>query len=152
MQRSQAGFSLIELLIVIAIIVVLLSAGIPMYRQQIMAAHELAAIQAIRTIHTAETQYEGQFGKFAQSLLELGPPPSGSNGPGAAGLMGPDLGAGRKSGYIFTLTASPTGYIVNANPESFGSSGRRTFFSDQTMIIRQNWTQEPATDKSPELK
>src|SRR5579871_907158 len=85
MRGQQAGFSLIELLIVIAIIVVLVAAGIPIYRQLVMAAHELAAIQAIRTIHTAETQYDSQFGRFARALTDLGPPPGGVIGPGSGG-------------------------------------------------------------------
>jgi len=151
-RRGQRGFSLIELLIVIAIILVIVTVAVPQYNKQVMAAHETAAIQAIRTIHAMETQYYSQFGKYACSLVELGPPASGAEGPAAAGLISKDLADGKKSGFIFTVACAPTGYIVNANPESFGSSGRRTFYSDQTMIIRQNWTQEPATDKSPELK
>ena len=54
--------------------------------------------------------------------------------------------------YTFTVTASTTGYSVTAVPDAFGSSGRRTFFSDQTLVIRNNWTQEPANAASPEIR
>jgi hypothetical protein len=50
------------------------------------------------------------------------------------------------------VTTSPTGYSVTAVPEAFGNSGRRTFFSDQTLVVRNNWSQEPATVTSPEIK
>jgi type IV pilus assembly protein PilA len=151
-ERRRRGFSLIELLIVIAIILVIVTIAVPQYNKQMMSAHETAAIQAIQTIHAVETQYYSQFGRYAVSLAELGPPASGAEGPAAAGLISKDLAEGKKSGYIFTIAASPTGYAVSAVPESFNSSGRRTFYSDQTLIVRNNWSQEPANVSSPELK
>ena len=69
--------------------------------------------------------------------------------PGAADLIQEDLATGEKQGYKFTISASPTGYVINATPVSFGTSGSRTFFSDQSMMIRQNFGQEPATVTSP---
>ena len=109
-----------------------------------MSAHETAAIQAIQTIHAVETQYYSQFGRYAVSLAELGPPASGAAGPAAADLISKDA-EGKKSGYVFTVSATPTGYAVSAVPESFNSSGRRTFYSDQTLVVRNNWVREPAT-------
>jgi type IV pilus assembly protein PilA len=151
-QRRRRGFSLIELLIVIAIILVIVTIAVPQYNKQMMSAHETAAIQAIQTIHAVETQYYSQFGRYAVSLAELGPPASGAAGPAAADLISKDLTEGKKSGYVFTVTATPTGYAVSAVPESFNSSGRRTFYSDQTLVVRNNWSQEPATVSSAELK
>ena len=151
-ERRRRGFSLIELLIVIAIILVIVTIAVPQYNKPMMSAHETAAIQAIQTIHAVETQYYSQFGRYAVSLAELGPPASGNEGPAAAGLISKDLAEGKKSGYIFTIAPSPTGYAVSAVPESFNSSGRRTFYSDQTLIVRNNWSQEPANVSSPELK
>lgn len=150
--RRRRGFSLIELLIVIAIILVIITIAAPQYNKAMMASHETAAIQTIRTIYAMQTQYYSQFGKYAQSLTELGPPASGADGPAAAGLISKDLADGTKSGYVYTVAASPAGYTITAIPEAFGNSGRRTFYSDQTNVIRQNWTQEPATATSPELK
>jgi hypothetical protein len=111
----------------------------------------MAAIQQIRTLHQAQIQYYGQFGRYATSLTELGPPASGSAGPQASDLIPKSLADGRGTGYLFTVASNPSGYVINANPEQFGSSGRRTFYSDQSGVIRQNWGQEPATANSPEL-
>jgi type IV pilus assembly protein PilA len=151
-QRRRRGFSLIELLIVISIILIIAAIAVPKMNNQLMAAHEMAAIRQITTIHQAQTQYYSQFGKYAATLAELGPPTSGTAGPSAADLIPKVLADGKNSGYVFTVVASPTGYSVTANPESFGSSGRRTFFSDQSLVIRNNLTQEPATVTSPEIK
>ncbi|MDP9112558.1 MAG: prepilin-type N-terminal cleavage/methylation domain-containing protein [Acidobacteriota bacterium] len=151
-KTRRRGFSLIELLIVIAIILVIVTIAVPQYNKQMMSAHETAAIQAIQTIHAVETQYYSQFGRYAVSLAELGPPASGAAGPAAADLISKDLAEGKKSGYIFTVSATPTGYAVSAVPESFNSSGRRTFYSDQTLVVRNNWSQEPASVSSAELK
>lgn len=150
--RRQFGFSLIELLIVIAIILIILAIAMPKLNKARMFSQEMAAIKTITTINTAETQYYSQYGKFATTLTELGPPTSGQPGPAAADLISGDLAAGEKSGYRFTLGASPTGYTVTAVPVSFGTTGSRTFYSDQTIVIRQNYGQEPATVNSPEIK
>ena len=150
--RRRRGFSLIELLIVIAIILIIAAIAVPKMNNQMQAAHEMAAIRQITTIHQAETQYYSQFGRYATSLAELGPPASGAATPAAADLIPKVLADGKNSGYLFTVTASPTGYSVTAVPEAFGNSGRRTFFSDQTLVIRNNWSQEPATVTSPEIK
>ena len=83
----RRGFSLIELLIVIAIILVIVTIAVPQYNKQMMSAHETAAQQAIQTLHAVETQYYSQFGRYAVSLAELGPPASGAEGPAAAGLI-----------------------------------------------------------------
>ena len=151
-QRSQRGFSLIELLIVIAIILIIAAIAVPKLNNTRMNAQEMAAVRQIHTIHTAQIQYYSQFGKYAISLAELGPPASGAAGPQAADLLPKTLAEGKNSGYIFTVQGAPTGYTVNANPEAFNSTGRRTFFSDQTQVIHQNWGQEPATANSPEFK
>jgi hypothetical protein len=50
------------------------------------------------------------------------------------------------------LTGGPAGYTIVAVPTVFNSTGRRTFFSDQTLVIRQNWGAEPATAQSGEIK
>ncbi|HXA03548.1 MAG TPA: prepilin-type N-terminal cleavage/methylation domain-containing protein [Bryobacteraceae bacterium] len=150
--RRQFGFSLIELLIVIAIILIILAVAMPKLSRARMYSQEMAALQAIKTIHTGQTQYYSQFSKYAATLAELGPPTSGTVGPAASDLIPEDLALGEKQGYKFTLTATPGGYIVNANPIAFGTSGSRTFYSDQSMVIRQNFGQEPATAASPIFK
>ena len=112
----------------------------------------MRAIKAIQTIHQAEVQYQSQFGRYANTLTEIGPPPSGPATPSAADLIGNDLSNGEKGGYKFTLIGNAGGYAITAVPVTYGTSGSRTFYSDQTMVIHQNFTSEPATASSPEMK
>jgi prepilin-type N-terminal cleavage/methylation domain-containing protein len=151
-RNSRRGFSLIELLIVIAIILIIITIAVPKYNNTQRFMRETAAIKAIQTIHQVQVQYQSQYGKFASSLTELGPPQSGAASPAAADLIGNDLSQGEKQGYRFTLTGVEGGYIINANPVSYGTSGSRTFYSDQSMVIRENYGQEPAGPNSKELK
>lgn len=153
-RRRQSGFSLVELLVVIAIILIILFFAVPQYNKARMNAQETGAIQGIKTVYQAQIQYQSQFGDFATSLAQLGPPSAagGAEGPQSAGLIAGGLAGGNSSGYVFTVTATPTGYSVSAVPKTFGSTGRRTFFSDQTGIIRQNWGSDPATVNSPEVR
>ena len=146
------GFTLIELLIVISIILVILAIAVPKMNKQMQTAREMAVIREIGSIHVAETQYSSQFGKYATSLSQLGPPLSGADGPEAANILPKILADGKKNGYTYSLTGTPSGYAITAVPDSFGNSGSRTFYSDQTLVIRNNLGQEPATSASPEIK
>ena len=151
-RRRRRGFTLIELLIVISIILVILAIAVPKMNKQMQSAREMAVIREIGSIHVAQTQYSSQFGKYASNLAQLGPPISGADGPEGANLLPKVLTEGKKNGYVYSLTATPGGYAITAVPESFGNSGSRTFYSDQTLVIRNNLGQEPATPASPEIK
>lgn len=151
-RRRRRGFSLMELLIVVAILLIIGAIAVPRLGTARQQSQEMAAVRQIQTIHQAQTMYFSQFGKYAQTLQELGPPTSGQAGPSGADLIPSDLAAGQKTGYNFILQPSPTGYMVQANPVTFGSTGRRTFYSDQSLSIRENWGAEPATPTSKEIK
>ena len=148
-RRLEAGFSLIELLIVIAIILIILAVALPKLTSARKYAQEMAAQKAITTIHTAETQYYSQYGQYATSLNQLGPPTSGTPGANGAELIDKELSAGEKGNFKFTLQPSQTGYTLTAVPTQFGTSGSHTFFSDQSMAIHVHSGPEPATAADP---
>lgn len=151
-RRGRRGFSLMELLIVIAIILIIITMAVPKFNQAKRFANETAAIRAIQTIHSGQVQYQSQFGKFATALTELGAPQSGPDTAAAANLIPDTLAKGEKTGYKFAMSGTPAGYAIIATPSTFGTTGSRTFYSDQTMVIRENYGAEPATASSPEMK
>ncbi len=153
-RRRQRGFSLIELLIVIAIILIILSIALPQMGKSRRHAQEMAAVATIKTISAMEQQYYTEFGHYATTLSQLGPPASAgaAEGPEAAGLIPSNLASGSTGGYNYTVTQTPTGYGVSAVPKAFGSTGARTFYSDDSGVIRENRTQDPATATSPPIQ
>ena len=114
-------------------------------------AQEFGAIAAIRAVNAAQMQYSSMYSHFAGSLIELGPA-SGAASASAADLIPADLASGVKQGYRFTLTSAGTGYSITAVPTVFGSTGVRSFYSDQTLTIRENEGPAPATVTSPEVR
>jgi type IV pilus assembly protein PilA len=155
-RRSKAGFSLIELLIVVAIILVIAAIAIPNFLRARMAANEAAAVENCRTITSAEVIYYTTYGiGFAAGLSNLagaaGPPTST-----AANLIDPILATGTKSGYIFTYApASPDtngyfqDYSLNSDPVTSNITGVRHFYTNEPAVIRWNLTAvASATDPS----
>jgi prepilin-type N-terminal cleavage/methylation domain-containing protein len=155
LQKSHwraSGFSIVELLIVLAVIAILLSIAVPMLKTALTNASETVVIREVQTIHQAQVQYHSQFGEYASTLAQLGPPENGISSPQAAKLIPASLLSGEKDGYRFSLTKTPAGFVANANPRVFGKDGRRTFYIDEDGIVHQNWGPEPATAQSPEIK
>ena len=153
LNRRRAGFSLIELLIVIAIILIIAAIAIPKLTTARMAAYEMAAIRALHTINTAQIQYFSTYGRYAQSLMELGPPAgNAANSPAASDLIPGDLSTGIKSGYVFTMVGTPGGYTVNADPQTYDVTGSRTFYTDHTNVIRNHFGNEAASENDPEIQ
>jgi len=149
-KNPRAGFSLIEMLIVLAIIGVILAFAVPKLEKALRGARETAAMKAVTTLQTAEVQYYSSYNRFAVSLQELGPPAGGAEGPSAAGLINQDLASGEKGGYKFALTVTPTGYAITATPTS-ETNGSKSYFSDQSMGIHVHDGQQVATPTDPLL-
>jgi type IV pilus assembly protein PilA len=145
------GFTLMELLIVIAIILILMLMAIPTIGSLKKQANETSAMQSIRAIQQAQLQYSATYpvNGFACSLAALGgDPSSGVPTATSAQYLQSDLSAGIKSGYIFTIgnctkvnlngTDRITGYEVTAVPQSVGKTGNRGFCSDDQGAIKQD--------------
>ena len=141
--NKQKGFSLIELLIVVAIILIIAAIAIPNLLRSKMAANEASAVASLRTYNTAIVAYQTTYATDpSTAFTQLGPVASGAPSASAADLVDSLLGAAApvKSGYAFTYTpvaATPvTQYTILAVPSST-STGQRKFFTDQSGVIRQ---------------
>ncbi len=141
MRKRQKGFSLIELLIVVAIILIIAAIAIPNLLGARMSANEASAVGSIRTLNTACITYSSTYGTgFPAALSNLGPATPATAT--AADLIDSNLVSGIKSGYNFAYVAGapdPSGtinsYTVNANPSAPGQSGVRYFYTDQSGVI-----------------
>ena len=157
MRRTSEGFSLIELLIVVAIILIIAAIAIPNLLRSRIAANQASAIGSIRNINTAEITYSSSYGQgFSSTLAQLGPPASGPVSTAAAGLIDSVLAAGTKSGYLFIYTpALPDasgkydGYDLTGSPVTPGQTGTAYYFTDQTHVIRANMTSTASAADSP---
>src|SRR5258706_8094560 len=118
-----------------------------------VAAHETAAIMNVGVINKAQVSYYKSASKYASSLSELCGSGKGVGAPFNVPEISKRVCRGETQGYLFTVVSSSPAdsYTVNAKPKTPGSSGRRFFYSDQTMVIRQSES-EPATANSPEVK
>ena len=155
MGDDQQGFSLIELLIVVAIILIIAAIAIPNFLRSRIAANQASAIESIRVIGTGEVTYSTTYGSgYSTSLAYLGPPANGQAiSSTAAGLVDETLAAGYKSGYVFVY--SPTqfnnatqtwnGFSLQGNPSNYGASGGVYYFTDQSFVIHANSTTTATT-------
>ncbi|HEY2821615.1 MAG TPA: prepilin-type N-terminal cleavage/methylation domain-containing protein [Candidatus Acidoferrum sp.] len=131
------GFSLIELLIVVAIILIIAAIAIPNFIRARMAANESSAVSSIHAVNTAEIQYSSTYPTvgYSVSLTALGPTGSG--------YIDTVLAGGSKSGYIFTYVQNPAdspsdAYTLNADPVTRNVTGARSFYSDEKNVTHYN--------------
>jgi len=154
--HRSAGFSLIELLIVVAVIMIIAGTAIPNFIRSKMRANEAGAVSNLRTITTASVVYNTTYGVgFASSLAALGGNPALPSA-SQAGLIDSVLSTGVKSGFVFTYTVLATdangnaqAYSVNADPITPGTTGDRHFYTDQSAVIRQNLSASAGPSDSP---
>jgi prepilin-type N-terminal cleavage/methylation domain-containing protein len=167
MRNNSKGFSLIELLIVVAIILIIAAIAIPNFMRSRAAANQASAVGSLRTLNTAEFTYASTYDKgYSATLGYLGPPSAGSSADFShAGIVdnvlsgtttgGPAALVSTKSGYIFTyspgvvINGEIATYTINADPISRGTTGTTSYFVDQTGVIRQNTSTQASAADSP---
>ena len=157
MDKTAKGFSLIELLIVVAIILIIAAIAIPNFLRSRMAANQASAVSSLRTINTAEVTYSTTFGNgFSLDMISLAPPAAGGIATSAAaGLIDSVLAQGSKSGYTFIYSPGASDgagrintYSLNAGPSS-NSTGTNYYYTDQSGVIRMNATTTASDTDSP---
>jgi type IV pilus assembly protein PilA len=162
--KKQKGFSLIELLIVVAIILIIAAIAIPNLLRSKMAANESSAVGSLRTINTAEVTYATAYPNvgYSSTLQQLGGAAvacaaAGGAAPANACLIDNVLATAiaipsAKSGYFFNLQPGAvvgTTYTVQGIPATPGTTGQRYFFTDQTGVIRYGLNSQPDPTSSP---
>jgi type IV pilus assembly protein PilA len=154
-KRNQPGFSLLELLIVVTVILIIAAIAIPNLLRSKMAANEAAAVGTLRTVNASCVAYSSNWGiGFPVSLSNLGPANPATAI--AADLVDSTVAGGTKLGYTLTyVSGAPTNgkiwaYTINATPVVPGKTGGRYFFTDQSGVIRYN-SNGAATIASPPI-
>ena len=140
--RTHKGFSLIELLVVVAVILIVAAIAVPNFLRSRMRANEASAVASLRVLNTAAVTYSITYPTlgFPAQLTTLGGVNPCSASSTQACLIDDTLAQGTKSGYTFVWTgdgATPSiSYTVTGTPQVLGATGQRMFCTDQSGVIR----------------
>jgi prepilin-type N-terminal cleavage/methylation domain-containing protein len=143
MRRSK-GFTLIEMVIVVAIILIIMAIAVPSFLQSRIAANESGAAATIRTLNSAQISYYSAYPTigYASTMLSLGGNCTGTTVPSStsACLIDQDLQTGTRSGYTYVVsnvsgTPSATYNVIGA-PTVTGYTGNRNFCSYDDAVVR----------------
>lgn len=162
--HNKKGFSLIELLIVVAIILIIAAIAIPNMMRARMAANESAAVASMRTIFSAEVAYDAEGWNnptaigFSALMKDLGSTSCNPPSLTSACLLDDTMANSNiapKSGYFFTYTPKSSGgkntdFDLNGDPVQRGQTGVRSFYTNSTGVIRHNST-APAGPTDPAI-
>lgn len=127
---KKRGFTLVEIMIVVAIIALLAAIAIPNLLRARLNANEAAAISALKTVASSSISFRSVNATYPANLAAL----SGATPP----YIDSVLGGGAKQGYNFALTGSTNTFTATATPQTFQTTGVRSFFVDESGVIR--WT------------
>src|ERR1700674_287476 len=152
--RSRKGFSLIELLLVVAVILIIAAIAVPNFLKSRLRANEASAVASLRVISTAAVTFSITFPDlgFPAQLTILGGANPCSASSTQACLIDDILAQGTKAGYAFAWTGDgvvpSVSFVLTSAPQSIGASGQRMFCTDQTAVIRYDPTGSGCTSAS----
>ncbi len=128
--ESSGGFTLIELMIVVAILAILLAVAIPLLQNSRLSANEGSAVDSLKSLASANQTYKTRFGSYASSLSDLSDSAFIDSVLGSAGAVP------GKSGYIFSYSGLNDSWATNADPIAEGATGNRHFYIDTSGVRR----------------
>jgi len=147
-RQRPNGFTLMELLIVISIMLILMLLAVPSYKKFRIHSNELSAISSLKTIQQAQMMYQTNYKRvgYACDMKSLGGDDAAKSTATSSGMIPGDLATGSKDGYRFTVacpsktddSAPNVTYTVQALPASVGSTGNRGFCMDESGTVKDD--------------